>query len=99
VKRGLLVVTLVLVAVGLAVGLPRLERRVYVGTGFVAKQMCSCMFVGDRSFDACRPDMFREMDRVAAEVLPADDGVRAWVPLLGERTARYVPGEGCTLLP
>jgi hypothetical protein len=66
-----------------------------VGAGYVAKELCSCVFVGARSLDSCRPDIPESMARVEAELLP--DGVRAFVPRLAERVARHEPPDGCTL--
>ena len=66
-----------------------------IGTGYVAKELCSCIFVGGRSLESCRPDVPESMDRVQAELLP--DGVRAFVPGFAERIARHEPGYGCTL--
>jgi hypothetical protein len=71
------------------------ERQAGVGAGYVAKEVCSCMFVGGRSLEACRGDVPASMDRVRAEALP--DGVRGSVPLLASRVARHEPGFGCTL--
>jgi hypothetical protein len=70
------------------------------GAGFVAKEMCSCLYVGERSFEACRPDIVEIVDGVRAEVTSVDgsDGVRAFVPVLFvERFASYQPAFGCTL--
>lgn len=69
-----------------------------VGVGFVAKQMCSCIYVAERSFDSCRPDIFEAMDDVQAEVLDEPPGVRAWIPWLGERRAHYRGDFGCHLI-
>lgn len=73
----------------------RLSRAAEVGAGYVAKETCSCIFVGGRDMASCRPDVPASMDGVRAEKLP--DGVRARVPYLADRTARYRPGFGCTL--
>jgi hypothetical protein len=90
---------LALVALGAWGGLSylRLRRAANVGAGYVAKQMCSCMFVGGRSFASCRPDMPSAMDRIVAEPTPEADGIVAGAALLAERTARYRPGFGCTI--
>src|SRR2546427_3666722 len=76
-------------------------RRVYrlstIGAGYIAKQMCSCIFVAEREFTSCRADMPPDMVRVRAELLDGQRGVRAWVPGIVARTARYTPGTGCTL--
>ena len=67
-----------------------------IGAGYVAKELCSCVFVGERSVASCRPDIPKSMDRVQAELGP--NRVRAFVPyLLAERIARYEPPFGCVL--
>jgi hypothetical protein len=66
-----------------------------VGAGYVAKEVCSCVFVGGRSFDSCRSDIPETMERVEAELGP--DRVRAFVPRLAERIARFEPPYGCVL--
>ena len=73
----------------------RLRSMAAIGAGYVAKEVCSCIFVGGRSLDSCRPDVPESMDRVQAELLP--DGVHAFVTGLASRVARFEPGFGCTL--
>ena len=104
-KRWIVLGLLALLALAWVIGMPRVRAMGDVGAGYVAKQMCSCVFVGGRSFDACRPDMLPDMDRISAEVLSADaaagsgPGVRAWIPFLVDRVARHREGSGCTLEP
>ena len=73
----------------------RLERSAEVGAGYVAKEVCSCIFVAGRSLESCRADVPASMDRVQAEALA--DGVRGYVTGLAARVARHEPGFGCTL--
>jgi hypothetical protein len=84
----------VLLAVA-AFGRARLAPRADIGAGYVAKLLCSCVFVGGRDEAACRLDFGPEFARVRSEVLA--DGVRAWVPLLAARRAHFREGSGCTL--
>lgn len=89
----------VLVVVGV-VGVyfaPRVHRLSIIGAGYIAKQMCSCVFVAERDFASCRADMPPDMALVRAEVLPGERGVHAWIPGIAERAARYTPHTGCTL--
>lgn len=79
--------------------LPHLRASVEVGAGYVAKQTCSCVFVGGRSLASCRADLMASVDRIEAELLDTGEGVRAWLPLLGERVARHEAPYGCTLEP
>jgi len=87
------------VALGLvaALALPRVRALSSLGAGYVAKQMCSCIFVDGREYASCRPDIPPSMDRVEAEVLATPPGVRAVVRFLAEREARWSPDTGCTL--
>jgi len=66
-----------------------------IGAGYVAKEVCSCVFVGGRTLESCRPDVPASMDRVQVEV--SSDRVRAFVPYLGERISRHEPPYGCVL--
>ena len=91
---GVLVVGVVAAALMLGPGAVQMSR---VGSGYVAKQVCSCMYVAGRDFDACRADMPADMDPIEAEAVPGQPAVRAGV--LGiTRTARHTPGFGCALL-
>jgi hypothetical protein len=76
---------------------PRFHRLAEVGAGYVAKQVCSCVFVGERDLAACRADIPESMQRVSASLLPDGEGVRASVLGLVERRATHQPGTGCTL--
>lgn len=95
-RRILLGLALV-AAAGAGVGWWRVHRMADLGAGFVAKQMCSCVFVGGRSFESCRADMPESMDRVRAELDDGGAGVRGSVPFFARRRALYAPGTGCTL--
>jgi hypothetical protein len=66
-----------------------------VGAGYVAKELCSCVFVGERNLASCRPDIPESMDAVETEL--GADRVRAFVPYFAERIARYEPPFGCVL--
>lgn len=93
-------ILLVVLASGLVVGAlyaQRARRVARIGAGYVAKEMCSCVFVAQRDFGSCRADIPASMARVRVIALEADAEVRAWLPLLAERTARYHEGRGCTL--
>lgn len=93
--KWLAVAVVVLIALAAIVVGPRVHRLSTIGAGYIAKQMCSCIYVGEREFESCRQDMPPDMFRVKAEVI--DGGVRAWVTGIVERTARYRPESGCTL--
>lgn len=99
-KRALIwlgIAGLVAIGIAAAVTLPRARALSRLGAGYVAKQMCSCIFVDEREYASCRPDIPPSMERVEAEVLTTPPGVRAVVRFLAEREARYSPDTGCTL--
>lgn len=90
----------VLVAAGaFAITYPKVSTLADVGAGYAAHQVCSCMFVADRSEASCRRDLPPDMAPVRSERIERDGrpGVRAWVPIYAERVALYDPGLGCTL--
>ena len=68
---------LVLLLVAAIVLVPRVVGMAEVGTGYVAKQVCSCLYIAERELDACRADLLPAMDRIQATVLPDGAGVRA----------------------
>ena len=78
-----------------ALGLQWLRGQTDIGAGYVAKELCSCVFVGGRELDSCRPDIPPSMDAIEAEL--GVGRVRAFVPYLGERIARFEPPFGCVL--
>jgi hypothetical protein len=85
-----------LLVAGVAFG-PQAYRDVQVGTGYLAKQMCSCIFVAGRTADSCRPDMPESMDGLHATLLEDGEGVRTSLFGFVERVARHHAGSGCTL--
>ena len=87
----------VAIAMGLVVWRWYLPTRfaVDIGAAMLAKQVCSCVYVANRSRADCRADQFSSMDPIALEILR--DPERAWVTGFGERTAVHREGLGCTL--
>jgi hypothetical protein len=94
-KRRIALVAALLALGAAGYGYLHLRGMAHIGTGYVAKELCSCIFVGGRSLESCRPDIPESMDRIRVELLA--DGVRAFVPGLAERVARHESGFGCTL--
>ncbi len=88
---------LLLGAIAFGLLFPRYQGQVDVGTGYAAKQLCSCIFVAGRSLDSCRADLLPEMDAIDAEPTRDGDGIRAWVPGISERFAYHDAATGCTL--
>lgn len=67
-----------------------------IATGFSAKQLCSCVFVAERSLESCKGDALSDLSRLTFE--QGEDSVTASV--LGglvSNTARYQSGLGCAL--
>ena len=81
------------------VGYRQIHPLANVDVGYVAHQICSCVFVTERSYDSCLPDMLPELARIESEVVTAEgkNGGRAWVPIFATRTALHTPELGCSL--
>ncbi len=97
---GIAGLVIVLSTIAAAVYGPALRRDANVGAGFLAKQMCSCLYVAGRDFDGCRADMMEAMDAIPVQRFSEGErtGVRAGVAWLGfERVALHRAGTGCTL--
>ena len=73
----------------------------YLGGGFAAKEICSCMVLGERDFEACRADLMPVAGLSWLETAPLADGtgVRSGLPGFTPRVARGKPDLGCTLEP
>ena len=93
--RWVLMAVFWVVLVGGALAYEWARDQAGVGAGYVAKELCSCVFVGERELASCRSDIPPAMERVEAEL--GADRVRAFVPGLGERIARFEPPFGCVL--
>ena len=76
-----------------------LRARAQVGAGFGARVTCSCRYVEGRSLDSCKGDKEPGMALVTLNDDPESRAVKASVPLLASRTARYRRGWGCLLEP
>jgi hypothetical protein len=96
-REAIVATALAALVVSAGFALARIQRLVAIGAGYVAKQGCSCVFIGGRTLDACRADMPESMRDIQAELLPEARAVRAWVGALGARTASFRDGTGCTL--
>ena len=93
--KTLALVVLGAVCVAALLARAQLAPRAEIGAGFVAKQLCSCIFVGERELESCQLDLGPEFARVRFE--RSESGVHAWVPLLASRNARHREDTGCTL--
>jgi hypothetical protein len=91
-----LVVFALLLAGGFHVARPIL-RQAGGAAAYVAQRGCLCVFASGRSLAACRAEMPDVVVQIEAELLEDKRAVRAFIPYLVERTARYQEGGGCPL--
>ncbi len=75
------------------------RARAQIGAGYGARMTCSCRYVEGRDARSCAQDSEPGMWIVAIADAPGEKAVRASVPLMAKRTARYRPGWGCLLDP
>ncbi len=95
--KGLLIGIVVLVAVvGVALFFGRdTWASAKLGTVYVAKQTCSCLFVAGRQMDSCRTDYDpAAIEPLTVEKLESGVEVSALAGLVSAR-AQFEPGFGC----
>ncbi|MAP45714.1 MULTISPECIES: hypothetical protein [Sphingobium] len=78
---------------------PAIHARAQLGAAYGARIGCSCRYVEGRPMGNCTDDKEPGMGLVKLTDAPEQRAVRASVPLLATRTARYRPGWGCLLDP
>lgn len=95
----ILIVSAALLIVGGALFYRSVQPQALIGAGYVAHQVCSCVFVAERSYAACLPDLLPSMDRIESEIVEQEGrrGVHARVSGFADRIAIYTPGLGCAL--
>ncbi|PDH66492.1 MAG: hypothetical protein CNE89_09120 [Sphingomonadaceae bacterium MED-G03] len=76
-----------------------LSARARLGAAYGARIGCSCRYVEGRAMGSCADDKELGMALVTLTDVPDQRAVRASVPLLAARTARFKPGWGCLLDP
>lgn len=68
-----------------------------IGTSFAAKQVCSCVFVAERTLDSCKGDSLTDISQLSFK--QSEDSVTASAAGgLISNTAQYQSGLGCTLI-
>jgi hypothetical protein len=97
VKKGLLLSFLACVLLGGVWIVPKVYAYLNIGTSFVAHQMCSCIYVAKRDYESCLPDLPETLSGIKSEIILSDDvsRVRAWLPIVTEKTAIFRAGYGC----
>jgi hypothetical protein len=88
------IVLVVIFVIVLGVGY---QARKYgeIGAGFVARQMCSCLYVQDRDEQSCRAEIGSQID--AAQIVYMDERVIVNFSGLDQAEARLKPGYGCNV--
>jgi len=67
------------------------------GTGYGAKNACSCRYISGRESGSCQADFVPGMELVFLSEDDEDKSVTAYVPLVASQTARFRDGYGCVL--
>jgi hypothetical protein len=95
-RKGLLIIGVLVVLIVVGVwGSRDTFATARVGTVYVAKQTCSCLFVAGRPLDSCYTDFDAEAVRpLDVSVSPDSVTVSALGGLISAR-ARYDEGYGC----
>ena len=84
------------VVLNVIIGYFVMHHSAQIGAGYLAKQMCSCVYVAGRSFDDCRQDQ-RNTRFVAVREVPELQGMRSRAYPFPPAHAFYHDGYGCTL--
>lgn len=86
------VVLILLFVIALAVGF---QGRKYgqIAAGFVARQMCSCLYVQNRSEESCKADIGPQIGR--AQIVYMEERVIVNYSGFDSAEARLKPGYGC----
>ncbi|WAT17245.1 hypothetical protein OZN62_09920 [Aurantiacibacter sp. MUD11] len=69
------------------------------GTGYAAKNACSCRHLGGRELNQCEDDLLPGMAAIWLSEDEAEHSVTASIPLLHSETASFEEGFGCVLEP
>jgi len=96
-KRKIILGSVLLI---LFIGLRYAYVRLPIITGYAAKDMCSCVFIGQRNHEdvANNEFQFSLIKYASYEVDEKNQSVTASIMGLGSKTAYYSPNNGCVIL-
>jgi hypothetical protein len=99
-RAKLIAIILGIAVIGYAVWqFPTWLRMAEVGSAYGARMGCSCRYVQGRDIESCATDAEPGMEIVSLTDLPEEKAVRASVPMLASREARFDGATGCVLIP
>ena len=89
----------VFVLIGAAVGLRPGLALMRIGTGYAAKQTCSCVFISGRTKENCQKDL-EPLARRTISISIAQGEPEVWTHAFGwvRARARYQRNLGCSLI-
>lgn len=90
------ILVLILGAVGLFAALV-VAPTAYIGTGYVAHRLCSCVFVSGRPVDSCTVDLGPDAASIPFTIDRSAQTVTSSIPVLATSTATYHGPTGCRL--
>ena len=91
----LLIAALALLLIGGGIFAYRQKPLLELGVGYGARVAFGCRYIGNRSLADCKKDFEPGMELIQLSEDTATKSVRASVPLIASRTARYDPLLGC----
>lgn len=83
-----------LLVVAIGIGL-QAQRYGTIAAGFVARQMCACVYVQNRTEDACMADIGPQVK--GAQIVYMEERVIVNYSGLNQAEARLKPGYGCSV--
>jgi len=90
----------VLILIGAGVAYVMVQPYAQIGGTYLAKQICSCVFVAGRSDASCRAEFEPDIDKFQVKIhhglQPGHSVVRTRL-LIFSSAAKYTEGYGCTV--
>ena len=80
-----------------AVVRPQMRPPGIVASGYMARVVCACRFIGRRALESCLTDKEPGMELVRVSIDAARRRVTAGIPLMASASASHTPGLGCVL--